>query len=105
MEGRTATKGQSLSARAREAAGVDPEVAPRWFDGITLTFAEEPRVVIPPDYPSVVDDRQLAAVELDRLAGMGKIHWYEEGSYPPDLLASPSHLIVKEDKVRAARDW
>ena len=105
MEDRTGTKGQSLSAKACGAAGVDPEVAPLWFDGIALAFAEEPRVAVLPDYPSVVGDRQVAAVELDRLAGLGKIHCYEEGSRPPDLRVCPPHLIVKEDNVRAAHDW
>ena len=57
------------------------------------------------DYPSVAEDRQRAAAELDRLAGLGKIHWYEEGSRPPDLRVCPSHLIVKGGKARAARDW
>ena len=84
---------------------MDPEVASLWFEGIGLTFAAEPPVVVLPDYPSVAEDRQRAAVELDRLAGLGKIHWYEEGSRPPDLRVCPSHLIATEDKVRVAHDW
>ena len=71
---RAAVRGQSLPARTCEAAGVDPEVAPLWSDGISLTFAEAPPVVVLPDYPSVSEDRQRAASELDRLAGAGEIH-------------------------------
>ena len=55
LEDRAATKGQSLSARARESLGVDPEVAHLWFNGINLTFTEEPPVVVLPDYPSVAE--------------------------------------------------
>ena len=73
-EDRAATGGQSLSARAREEVGVDPEVAPLWFDRISLTFTEVPTVVALSDYPSVSEGRQRAASELDRLAGLGKIH-------------------------------
>ena len=62
-------------------------------------------MVVLPDYPSVSEDRQRAASELDRLAELGKIHWYENGSYPPDLRVCPSHLIVKGDKARVAHDW
>ena len=59
-----------------------------------MTFTEEPRVAILPDFPSIVDDRQLAAVELDRLAALGKIRWYEEGSYPP----RPAGVPVPPDR-------
>ena len=51
-------------------------------------------MAILPDFPSVVDDRQLAAVELDRLAALGKIRWYEEGSYPP----RPAGVPVPPDR-------
>ena len=44
-------------------------------------------------------------MELDRLADLGKIHWYKDGSYPTDLRACPSHLIVKRDKNRMVHDW
>ena len=61
--------------------------------------------VILPDYPAADADRDVAAPDLDRLARLGKIHRYEEGSYPPDLRVRSSDLIVKTDNVRAARDW
>ena len=77
------------SARAWEPLGVDPGVARLWFNGISLTFTEEPPVVVLPDYPSVAEDRQRAAAELDRLAGLGRIYWYEGDSYPPDLRVRP----------------
>ena len=52
-EDRAATKGQSLSARACEQVGVDPEVASLWFDGISSALTEAPPVVVLPDCPSV----------------------------------------------------
>ena len=75
-EDRAATRGKSQSARAREAVGVDPEAVSLWFGGISLTFADVPPVVAISDYPSVAGDRQRAASELDRLAGLGEIRWH-----------------------------
>ena len=66
---------------------------------------EDPPIVALPDYPSVLAERETASVELDRLATLGEIHWYSEGSYLPDLRARPSHLVVKTDKVRVVRNW
>ena len=85
--------------------GVGPEVASLWFNGIRLTFAGEPPAAVLPDYPSVAEDGQRAAAELDRLAGLGRIYGYRGGSCPPDLRVCPSHMIVKGDKARAAHDW
>ena len=82
LEDCAAAKGQSLSARARGKIGVDPEIAALWFDGISLEFTEMPLAVALPDYPSVSEDRHRAASELGRLAGLGKIYWYEGGSSP-----------------------
>ena len=48
---------------------------------------------------------EVAAFELDRLASFGKIHWYGEGSYQPDLRVCPSHLIVKADEARVVHYW
>ena len=105
LEDAAAVKGQSLSARAREEAGVDAETLSLWFDGITLDFTETPPAVVLPDYPSVSEDRHRAAAELGRLAGLGKISWREEGSRPPDLRVCPPHLIAKGEKSRVAHDW
>ena len=80
-------------------------MAPLWFEGFGLTFTEEPPVVVLPNHPSVAKGRQRAAAELDRLAGLGKIHWYQGGLRPPDLRVRPPHLVAKEDKVRVIRDW
>ena len=81
-EDRTAARGLSLSEAGCRALGVRAEMMAQWFEGVELPLTEYPPVVILPDYPSVVGDRRRAAVELDRLAALGKIHWYEEGSYP-----------------------
>ena len=55
-----------------------------WFHGIGLEFASPPTPIVLFDYPSVHSDRELAASELDRLAPLGKILWYEKDSSPPD---------------------
>ena len=64
-----AAHGLSLSEGGRRTLGT------QWFNGVELPLTETPPVVILPDYPSVAEDRQKAAVELGRLAALGKIHW------------------------------
>ena len=95
----------SVSAKGYEEAQVDPDVMSLRFDGIELAFIERSPGAAHPDYPSVLGDRQRAAVELGRLAASGEIYRYPESSYPQDLCVCPSHLIAKEDKVRVVRDW
>ena len=75
---------------------MNPGVMSLRFEGIELSVAEEPPVVVLPDYPSFL---------AGRLAAMGKIHWYAAGSYPPDLRVCPSHLIVNGDRARVGHDW
>ena len=101
----SAPHGLSSSGRGRRALGVRTEMAAQRFNGAELPLAETPPIAISPDYPSVMEGRQRAAIELNRLAALGKSHWHEEGSHPPDLRVCPPHLIVKEDKNRMARDW
>ena len=60
-----AARGLSLSEAGRRSLGVRTEMVTQWFDGVELPFAEAPPAVILPDYPSVAEDRQKAAVELD----------------------------------------
>ena len=60
---------------------MDSDVMSLRFGGAELSFAENPPAVVLPDYPSVAGDRQSAAMELDRSAAMGEIHWYSEGSF------------------------
>ena len=76
-----------------------------WFKGIKSEFTRPLTPIVLADFPSVHADREVAASELDRLAPPGKIHWYEEGAYPPHLCVCPSHLIVPADKVRVVHDW
>ena len=73
--------------------------------GINLDLRFAPPVIALQDYPSVREQPKVAAAELDRLASLGGIHWYEKDCAPPDLRVCPSQLIAKGDKVRAARDW
>ena len=65
-----------------------------WFEGITLAFASRPSPAVSPGYQSGPEDREVASSEPDRLAPLGKIHWNEDGSYPPDLCVCASHLIA-----------
>ena len=44
MGDRTATMGQSLAAKGREAAKVDPDVLATWIEGIELSVLEDPSV-------------------------------------------------------------
>ena len=105
MAGRTAATGQTLSAASCERVLGDPAARDNWVSGIQLARSEDPPMAVLPDYATVADDRERAAAELDRSASLGKIHWRAEGSHHPDLRVCPSHLIAKEDWVRAARDW
>ena len=75
-----------------------------WIAGSEV-FTSRPQTVVLPDYPAVNEDREVAAAELDRLAPLGKILLYSDGSRPPHLSVCPSHLIIKEDKGRVGRDW
>ena len=105
MVDRAAAMGQALSAAFCERVSEDPVTRDNWFSGIQLSPIEDPPMAAPPGYPFAADDRERAAAELDRLASLGKIHWYVEGSSPPDLAVCPPHLTVKEGEFRAARDW
>ena len=80
---RASAMGQSLPVKGCEEARVESDVTSLLFDGIELPFPEKPPAAVLPDYPSVMEDRQRAAVELGRLAALGKIRWYREGSRPP----------------------
>ena len=76
-----------------------------WFQGVKLAIAKRLSAAVLPDYPSANEYRDASASELDRLASLGKSHWYGDGSYPPDLCVYPPHLIVRSDKVRVVQDW
>ena len=54
--------------------------------------------------PSAKDYLEMAAKQVDRLAGLGKIYCYPEGDYLPDLRVCPSQLIVKPDRTRMVRE-
>ena len=100
-----AIRGLSLSEKGCRELGVGSDMFPRWFEGVELPLTEVPPVVARQDYPSVLEDRQREAEELDRLADLGKIHWYEEGAHPPDLRVCPPHLIAEEEKNRMVHGW
>ena len=101
----TAATGNSLSPTACRGAGVEDRFLKLWFRGIELEARTMPDRVQIDDYPSVRQQAEVAGEELDRLTALGKIHWYQLDSPPPDLRVCPSQLIVKPDKVRLVHDW
>ena len=72
-------RGLRLSGKERGELGVCSNLLSQWFDGVELPLTEVPPVAVLQDYPSVSGGRQGAAAELDRLAGLRKIHWYDKG--------------------------
>ena len=44
--------------------------------GIRLAFASQPSPAVLPDYPSVLEDRVVAASELGRIAPLAEIHFF-----------------------------
>ena len=62
MEGLAASTGRTLSAEFRRKVQVGPVATDCWFSGIQLPFTEEPPLVALPDNPSVVGDRERAAM-------------------------------------------
>ena len=76
-----------------------------WPQSVRLELTENPQCVELENHSSPRDSPELAAAGLDRLEAVGKITWCPSGCRRPDLRACPSQLIVKPDKVLAARDW
>ena len=100
----TAPRGNLLRRDFCRSADTGSAAMESWFQGITLEFTTPMTPIVLSDYPAVHADREVAASELDRLASLGEIHWYEKDSYPPDLCVCPSHLIAESDKVGEVRD-
>ena len=89
-EAEVAVAGNSLRIRTCINAGVGERFLKLWPRGIELGLSGEPLRVSMAEYPSVRDQPEVAATELDRLSAMGKIHWYHQGCHPPDLRVCPS---------------
>ena len=102
---RSRRRGNSLRFEFRQKLGVGSMVMDFWREGVRLAITSQPPPAVFPDYPSVFEDREGAASELDRLAPPGKVNWYNDGSSPPDLCVCPSDLIAKRDMVGAGHDW
>ena len=98
MEDRSATSGQTFSAKFREKVLGGSVMFDDWFGGVRLLCTGDLPSVVSPDYLSAQDDCERAREELAGLAPLGKIHWYSEGS-------CPSRLVAKGDKVHVVRDW
>ena len=76
-----------------------------WFRGIRLEFRSASPGVVLQDCPSVQNEPDVTAAELDRLPSVGKIRWREKDGAPADLGVSPPQLVAKGGKVRVVRDW
>lgn len=97
-------RGNSLSLSVAAEVGVCDRFLQTWFRGISFDSSHAPPVARVENYSSVLQDPDTAGKEMDRLTGLGKIHWYHHGA-PPDLRVCPSKLIIKPDKVRLVHDW
>ena len=94
-EDKTAVMGNSLRYDICRIPGVRSLATECWFEGIKLARGGRPPFAVLPDYSSVNEDREVAASEQYRLSPLGKIHWFGDGSYPPDHCACPAHLIIR----------
>ena len=103
-EDRAEALGNTLSVYACASAGVEKSMLGRRFCGINFEFRSVHPATVFQDYPSVKNQPNSAAAEQDRLASLGKIHWYAKDCAPPDLRVCPSHLIAKGEEVRVVRD-
>ena len=97
-EDRAAAFGNTLSAHACAAAGLDGSTLERWFRGIYLGFRSALPAVALRDYPYVQNRLNVAAAELDWLATLGKIQRHEEDCAPPGFRVRLSRLIAKGGK-------
>ena len=98
-----AARGMSLSEAGCKTLGIRTEMAAQRFNGVELPLTEPPPVVILQDYPSVAEDRQRAAIELDRLADLGKIHWYKVSKSHSICLPQTTHKTKGERRQKKQR--
>ena len=105
LEDAAMRRGNTLNVAHCLRMGVDPDIVKLWTDGVLLEGHEHAPVQVMEDYPSVRDDPETAARELDRLTSEGKIYWYSEGTAPSDLHIAPTTLIVKQERSRLGHDW
>ena len=104
-EDRAAALGYTLSVEACVKAGFEESILDRdWFRGINLDFRPASPAIASQAYLSVINQPEVAAAELDRLASLGGVRWFEKGCAPPDLRVCPSRLIARGGKVRVVRD-
>lgn len=105
MEDRAACVGNTLPPQDCAELGVKTWCLEWRFEGIELETTESPRLAVLGDYPSVTENPEVAASEVDRPSGLSEITWYPAGHAPPDLRVCPLQLIGKPGKVRMVHDW
>ena len=103
-EDTTTQRGLTISDTACYEHGADLDFMTVALGGVVYPLRPGLAPRICEDYPNYTGNKEAGA-EIDRLTSLNKIHWYEPGSTPPDLLIAPSKVVIKPDKTRVVHDW
>ena len=98
-EAEVASIGNTLSAKACFESGAPPERMERWCQGIHSETSGRPKFAVLVDYPSATSKPEVAAAELERLSGLGKVTWFQESNNPPDSRVPLLQFITKPAKL------
>ena len=93
LEDEAMRRGNTLNCEPCLRMGIDPAIVQLWADGVRLEGHEHAPIHVMEDYPSVRNDPETAARELDRLTTAEKIFWYAPGEVPHDLHIAPTTLV------------
>ena len=105
MEDRALDEANGLDIPRCRRLGVSEDFLIEWRDGATLIGASEAEHYFLEDYPAVKENVQVAADEIDRLTGLGKIFWCPVNSYPKDLDVCSANIILNGKRPRFFHDW
>ena len=105
MEEQASELANSMSFHACSRLGVAPEFINEWLNGVRLSGTEGMIPFFFDDYPSLKQNADIAAAELDRLTSRQKIFWYPPGTAPANLSVCPGNLILKGARARVVQDW
>lgn len=94
---------RTCAGRRLRALGADLYLMSAIFGWVAFPLRGNPQALQGPDYPAYYAYPE-AAVEIDRLNSLDKIHWRgSPDEAPPGLMIAPSSAIVVGAKVRNAR--
>ena len=105
MEEEASVMSNSISYHACVRLGVAPQFIDEWLNGVRLAGAEGMAPFHFDDYPTLKDNAEIAAKELDRLTLRQKIFWYPPGTAPTNLSVCPGNLILKGSRARVVQNW